>query len=91
MSSSGGSSCTPKDLHRIRHYGLLANTNRFANIAKARELLAAPPLTSRDREGRRRRSALPTSASLPLLRRPHADHRDLRSHGQPHVYRHQSP
>jgi hypothetical protein len=34
----------PKGLHRIRHYGLLANTNRAANIAKARELLAAPPL-----------------------------------------------
>jgi hypothetical protein len=33
----------PKGQHRIRHYGLLANTNRAANIAKARELLAAPP------------------------------------------------
>jgi hypothetical protein len=32
----------PKGLHRIRHYGLLANANRAANIAKARELLAAP-------------------------------------------------
>jgi hypothetical protein len=35
----------PKGLHRIRHYGLLANTNRAGNIAKARELLAAPPLS----------------------------------------------
>jgi hypothetical protein len=35
----------PKGLHRIRHYGLLANTNRAANIAKARELLAVPPLS----------------------------------------------
>ena len=33
----------PKGLHRIRHYGLLANTNRAANIAQARELLAVPP------------------------------------------------
>jgi hypothetical protein len=33
----------PKGLHRIRHYGLLANTNRAANIARARELLAAAP------------------------------------------------
>ncbi len=30
----------PKRFHRIRHYGLLANANRDANIAKARELLA---------------------------------------------------
>jgi hypothetical protein len=34
----------PKGFHRIRHYGLLANGNRAANIAKARELLAMPPL-----------------------------------------------
>jgi hypothetical protein len=32
----------PKGFHRIRHYGLLANGNRVANIAKARELLAVP-------------------------------------------------
>jgi len=29
----------PKGFHRIRHYGLLANTNRAANIARARALL----------------------------------------------------
>jgi hypothetical protein len=29
--------------HRIRHYGLLANGNRAAAIAKARELLECPP------------------------------------------------
>jgi hypothetical protein len=29
----------PKGFHRIRHYGLLANTNRAENIARARELL----------------------------------------------------
>ena len=33
----------PKGLHRIRHYGLFANGNRAANIARARELLAMPP------------------------------------------------
>jgi len=33
----------PKGLHRIRHYGLFANGNRAANIAKARELLGAAP------------------------------------------------
>ena len=32
----------PKGFHRIRHYGLLANGNRAANIAKARKLLAVP-------------------------------------------------
>ena len=29
----------PKGWHRIRHYGLFANGNRAANIARARELL----------------------------------------------------
>ncbi len=32
----------PKGFHRIRHYGLLANGNRAANIARARELLGVP-------------------------------------------------
>ena len=32
----------PKGFHRIRHYGLLANGNRTANIARARELLDVP-------------------------------------------------
>ena len=32
----------PKGLHRIRHYGLLANGTRAANIAHARQLLAQP-------------------------------------------------
>jgi hypothetical protein len=33
----------PKGFHRIRHYGLLASASRKANLARARELLAAPP------------------------------------------------
>ncbi len=33
----------PKGFHRIRHYGLLANGQRTANIAKARNLLGAQP------------------------------------------------
>ncbi len=33
----------PKGFHRIRHYGLLASARRRDNIARARELLAAPP------------------------------------------------
>ena len=32
----------PKGFHRIRHYGLLANGTRAANIAHARQLLAVP-------------------------------------------------
>jgi len=32
----------PKGFHRIRHYGLLASAGRKANLARARELLAAP-------------------------------------------------
>jgi Putative transposase/Transposase zinc-binding domain len=33
----------PKGLHRIRHYGLFASGSRAENIARARELLGAPP------------------------------------------------
>jgi Putative transposase len=32
----------PKGFHRIRHYGLLASTGCRANIARARQLIAAP-------------------------------------------------
>jgi hypothetical protein len=42
----------PKGFHRIRHYGLLANGNRAANVAKARELLGVskPAVTPGDAE-----------------------------------------
>ena len=33
----------PKGFHRIRHYGLVANTVRNNNLAQARELLQVPP------------------------------------------------
>ncbi len=33
----------PKGFQRIRHYGLLANGNRDADLARARQLLAMPP------------------------------------------------
>jgi hypothetical protein len=36
----------PKGFHRIRHYGLFANGNRVANVARARELLGAMPPAS---------------------------------------------
>ncbi len=37
----------PKRFHRIRHYGLLANGNRAANIARARKLLNVSPPSSK--------------------------------------------
>ncbi|MGI9329002.1 MAG: IS91 family transposase [Pseudomonadales bacterium] len=44
----------PKGFHRIRHYGLLANGNRAANVARARELLAVPaPATQSDEPNER--------------------------------------
>jgi hypothetical protein len=33
----------PGGFHRIRHYGLFARGSRIDNIARARQLLAAPP------------------------------------------------
>ena len=35
----------PSGLHRIRHYGLLANGNRKASLAAARESLGQVPLS----------------------------------------------
>ncbi len=32
----------PRGLHRIRHYGLFANSNRAGNLAKMRDLLGVP-------------------------------------------------
>ena len=43
----------PKGLHRIRHYGLLANGQREANLAKARELLRVKDINPADDELRR--------------------------------------
>ena len=34
----------PGGFHRIRHYGLIANTGRRENLARARELLQVVPL-----------------------------------------------
>ena len=33
----------PKGFHRMRHYGLFANTSRAANLAQLRELLGSAP------------------------------------------------
>jgi hypothetical protein len=52
----------PKGFHRIRHYGLLANGNRAANIAHARKLLAVP---SRPKEPEMPEAALDEPRVLP--------------------------
>jgi len=44
----------PKGFHRIRHYGLFASGNRVDNIARARELLAAPPRATEEPESNAR-------------------------------------
>ena len=57
MSSSAASSSTScrNGFHRIRHYGLFANGNRAANIARARELLAVPSRPKRTRDAQSQR------------------------------------
>jgi Putative transposase len=40
----------PKGFHRIRHYGVFANGDRAANIARARELLGAAPRVAEPEE-----------------------------------------
>ena len=74
----------PKGFHRIRHYGLLASAARKANIARARELLAAPePPTAPDATTRRRHGADRPSPAMPVLRRAHDHRRDLRARRRP--------
>ena len=43
----------PKGFHRIRHYGLLASAGCKANIARARELIAALDAAGRSADGAR--------------------------------------
>ena len=52
----------PKGFHRIRHYGLLANGNRAAAIAKARDLLAMAPREEKPQAA----SAAETAVQQPL-------------------------
>ncbi|MGH6724978.1 MAG: IS91 family transposase [Pseudolabrys sp.] len=52
----------PKGFHRIRHYGLLANGTRAANIANSRELLAVP---SRPKQPETPKAALDEPRVLP--------------------------
>ena len=59
----------PKGFHRIRHYGLLATGNRKANIARARDLLAAPApvVTKKPASPTERRAACPCCGGQMLV------------------------
>ena len=65
----------PRGFHRIRHYGLLASGGRRDNLARVRELLAAPLACCTSRNAGANRSP----AAMPLLRRPDDRHRDIRA------------
>ena len=72
----------PKGFHRIRHCGLLASASCKTNIARARELMAAPAAgraAGITRHGRSRRHYR-SSPAVPLLRRPH-DHCEVFARG----------
>ena len=73
----------PKGFHRIRHYGLLASATCKANIARAKELIAAPAAeketpAEHDNAGSHRHWRRPSPA-MPLLRRSHDHCRELRA------------
>jgi hypothetical protein len=53
----------PKGFHRIRHYGLLANGNRSAMIARARELLT---VALRAKEPGEAQTAKPATVPEPI-------------------------
>ena len=55
----------PKGFHRIRHYGLLASAGCKANIARAKELMAAPMPAAI----RRQRTTQPIPTPRPIIAR----------------------
>ncbi len=55
----------PGGFHRIRHYGLFANAARVRNIARARELLAAPKPSSDTRDGDNANTGEPPTLNYP--------------------------
>ena len=70
----------PSGFHRIRHYGLFASAVRAQNVERARQLLAkseAASQRSRAEADSEVDKAAPC-ASMPMLRRPHDHHRNLR-------------
>ena len=69
----------PKGFHRIRHYGLFANTGRAGNIARLRELLGSMTNCRESFETQSRAASRDSSSALPLLRRTHDRHRVFRA------------
>jgi len=57
----------PSGFHRIRHYGLLANAGRRAQLAQARELLHVVPATIEPRAV----AAAPVAIVAPTFVCPH--------------------
>ena len=71
----------PGGLHRIRHYGLLANAARREHLARARELLHVVPAATESQSAEAPRSQRPAHLRLPALW-CRDDHRgDLRPRG----------
>ena len=69
----------PKGFHRIRHYGLFANTGRAANIARLRELLGSMLPLQRQAQSQPRPAGGDRLAAMSLLRRTHDRHRVFRA------------
>ena len=63
----------PGGFHRIRHYGLLANGSRRANLALARELLHVAPVQIATAANAEEAGALPNAAPLGFVCR-HCGH-----------------
>ena len=73
----------PAGFHRIRHYGLFANGSRADNIARARELLNVPMPKAHHAAGTETTEPTDPPPSLPVLRRSHDHHRDVRARRNP--------
>ena len=69
----------PKGFHRIRHYGLFANTGRAANIARLREFLGSIPASAEASASLSQESQQRPSSAMPLLRWAHDRHRVFRA------------
>ena len=71
----------PKGFHRIRHYGLLASTNRAQSIATARALLevAAPAAGPQEQPDFAPHTPRVLPCPCPVLWRAHDRHRELRT------------
>jgi hypothetical protein len=61
----------PKGLHRIRHYGLFANGNRAANIARAVSCSPCRPGRNSPRRPQPQLPANSTCCRVHVARRPH--------------------